>query len=830
MEIDETLTLADLKGAADRWRTAGRPDVPRARLEWAAATASGLIAGHAPVAAGPLARFCLVTKGPHLTGPRSLACVTARLLAFGVGVHGLHRVGGTGAHVAATLYPRAVRHFTHGPSTPSQWARLDERFGTPEFERIFGRPYDRSLVVPGARVIRENGLTAARLTEIWEGGRPPATREKLTARYGAPAAEFILAGRGAGDTYEWFRGPLPVGISRIGPAMTAFAMRDERLAGGAPVIVVNGHVPGLSALFTPESWVFDLGLQRGGVSIGDIRRYLAGADGRPGTCEPGSLRRDGATGDLPLSSPEPVTSRLNLVHCSDGMLAGLLEARRLTPARTGAPDLLTAALLDDGLTEPELRALVWSDPLVRPGRLDGYLSDRTAGLDLDGCLAEIRAAVPPVFGPSNGFADGVTLEVLSRALRSTGRAAPDGCDSGPRTVMAVPGDGEEEAGRAAIGQGHGGVVTPAGGTGGRFGGYHRAESDPARQKVLAPLFTVAGRRLSALDIRMANIRHWDGGDGDRVPAAMMASPTSRTALHRWRERLDAPYRTAVSIFAQHGLYRLDAALARTVARERWFDAILRDRDGRPSLKPSGTLGLFSAFVLAGLLDVWERRGVRYLAIANGDDVGFRLDPRAVGHLERHPAADALVVGVPWGWSGTVRTLRVRGDASGWAIAENGTVPPGPMPPADRAYDHGGALRIRPTLSIVESDRPAGDLFSTNQIYLRVAAVRRLLVRTEAPDPLEAVRRLTATAPAPVEEKTVPLDGATRRGRQIAQPFHAILRLLHRCDVLVGTRQVGPGVRGTHATLKRPEDVPFAQLVVDRLAAHDELAVAPAWSA
>jgi hypothetical protein len=398
--------------------------------------------------------------------------------------------------------------------------------------------------------------------------------------------------------------------------------------------------------------------------------------------------------------------------------------------------------------------------------------------------------------------------------------------------VATPGDGEEDAGRAAIGQGLVGVLTPAGGTGGRFGGYERSESDPARQKALAPLFRVAGRRMSALDIRLANIRYWDDGEGGRVPAAVLTSATSAVALDRWRAGLDHPYRKILKLFAQHGLYRLDVALAAYAAPERWFDAILRDHEGRPSLKPSGPLGLFSAFVLSGLLDDWERRGVRYLAVANADDVGFRLDPRAVGHLERHPATDALVVAVPWGWSGVVRDVRVRGDASGWAVTEGGGPVLAPVPMADRTLDTGGALRRRRgsdglTLSIVETRRPGRDLFNTGQVYLRVAALRRLLAGTGETSPLEALRRIAAAVPAPVEEKVV----AARRTRQIAQPFHALLGLLRRCDVLIGTRRLGPGVRGSYATLKRPEDVPFAQLVVDGLGRHhDELTVAPAWSA
>jgi hypothetical protein len=822
--INSDLVLADLRRASGQWQLTGRPAPTAGQLHAAVDIALGSLDGQT---SAQRARFCVVTKGPHLLGPLSLACIAARLSAFGVTVHGVRRVDGQGAEVAESLYPRAARYFHHGPTLPVLWDRLAQRFDTDDFAAIFGRRYDPSLVLAGAQVISDNNLTAGDFIPVWESGRAPATRAALVRDYGEGPAKFILDGA---ETYDWFRGVLPVGISRVGSGMTAFALRDDRLYGGAPVIVVNGHVPGLAELFTPGAWVFDLGIDGDEVRIGEVRRVLTGADSLPAKCRPGSLRRDGADGRLPLASTAEVNSRHNLVHCSDGLVAGLAEARTLAPDRS-APDRLTTELTRAGLTAPEISGIVAADPRILTDEPNGHLSDVTHGLSLTGTVRTVLRLVPPILGRANGYADGVDFDLLGRAMTRamTGAAMPVPERSGPLTMPAAPGARDEEAGRAAIGAGIVAMLVPAGGTGGRFGGYDVPETDPARQKALVPAFSVGGRRVSALDIRLANIRHWDEGVGDRVPVAVLGSPTSEAALRRWRDALGDPYGKSLRLFSQHGIYRLDKALVARNAGYSWVDAVLRDKDGRPSLKPHGGMGLFSAFMISDLLDTWERSGVSYLAVANGDDVLFRLDPGVIGHLARNPEVDAVMVAVPWGYTTTVRrgdaTVEARGDESGWSLDQTGQALADPVPAPERRYDRGGAVTATiGRLSILEGARPAGALFNTNQLYVRLSAIRRMLDETGVTDRAEAVSRIVSRLPASVEDKKIMIDGAEREARQLSQPLSGLVTLLNRCDVVTGSRRAVPGARGGYAALKQPSDARFAQLLLDSLQTHhDELA-------
>ncbi|SNT48272.1 hypothetical protein SAMN05421812_10779 [Asanoa hainanensis] len=792
-----------------------------------------MLEGEAAPADEQRARFCVVTKGPHLRNEQALACLMARLTAFGVHVRLLRRIVGTGDAIVQALYPLAVRYFDHRPTTPAQWDLLAHRFDTAEFKKIFGRRYDPDLVIPASTAIRENRLTAGDLTAIWETGRDPIHRATLVARYGATVAPFVLQGA---DSYGWFRGPLPLGISRIASSMTAFALRHERLYGGEPVILMNGHVPALAHLFAPAAWVLDLGIARHGAQIDAVRSAIAGADGRPERCLAGSIRRDAIDGRLPLASPDPVTSRNNLLHCSDGLLIGAIETRALVPEQADRGDLLTEELDRAGLTRAEIERIVLQDPRVRPRHPDGHLSDVTRGVDLDRCVAEILTAVPPIFGVENGYADGLEFDVFDRAISAAltatttvvGAARPE---PAPVTVPVRHTGRDAELGRRAIADGTVAALVPAGGTGGRFGGYGVPEADPARQKALRRAFLVSERQCSSLDIRLANLRYWADGERDRLPVAVMASPTSETALRQWRDRLDEPFRKSLRIFTQHGVYRIDRSLAADVPRRRWVDAVLRDSAGRPCLKPGGTLNLWSCFILAGLLDAWEQRGIDFLASANGDDAAYRLNPAAIGYLARHPGVDCVLVGIPWGYTATIRRrgreLPIRGDLSGWTMDEAGLPVDEPVPDAARRFDAGGAIcheighSGEPCLRIGQPPHPPQTLFNTSQLYVRLSAVRRAIERTGTTDPLGAVRRLVAGQSFAIENKTVVVDGETVDARQIHQPLHGILSWFDRCDVLTTTRRIGPTSWGSYAPLKEPTDQHFVQLLLNQLQAHGD---------
>lgn len=350
--------------------------------------------------------------------------------------------------------------------------------------------------------------------------------------------------------------------------------------------------------------------------------------------------------------------------------------------------------------------------------------------------------------------------------------------------------------------------------------------------MLAPVFRVGGRRLSAIDIRLANARYWTGDGGDPLPVAVMGSPTSEAALLRWRDRLAEPHRTSVRMFLQHGIYRLDRSLITEDARRPWVDSILRHVDGSPSLKPHGGMGVLSALVISGLFETWERDGVAFLAVANGYDALYRLDPGVIGYLKRYPDVDGVIVGIPWGFRAVIQQCRgpaeIRADESGWSINEWGN-PLSELPiPAHREYDAGGAIvRTGDRLSVFEGVRPPGSLYNTNQIYLRLTAVRRLMMATGATNPAEAMRRIVADLPSTLDDRTVMIDGSRRYACQLNQPVHGLLLLLARCGLVTATRRIGPGVRGSYAKLKHPTDVRFAQSMLDALQAteKDELVLA-----
>lgn len=804
------------------------------------------------------AQFCLVTKQPHVQTRESIIALVSRLLAFGIEVREVKELAATSA-VAETLYPAAHAHYAELPASRTTWDSIASRFDNERYAALFGERYSPEHVVCGAQAIAECGLTPAELTQLWEEGRRPVTRQALTDRYGSGPAEMVLDG---GDSYSWFRGGWPLGIHRIASGLMAFAMKHERLRDGRPVIVLNGHFPGLAELFGQGAFVVEAGLHADGTGIDEVRRWVVGHDNRPSDCLPGTIRRDAADGLFPVDADVPVDSRRNLVHCSDGLLAGMIECHALL--RHEAVDGELAERLQSlGLTADELALLVATDPVVRMLRADRRLTELTRGQTLNDCVATIARAVPPVFGRPNGFASGVSLPSLVRQLT---RLISNGGNSG--SLSSYPGpdvrllhepaieagqlaDDVEQAGLDVIGAGGVGFVVPAAGTGGRFGGYDVPESHPRRQKALVRAFTVGGAARTSLDVRLANARYWRKLTGGRVPMAVMSGPTNREAVAAWCAERHAGGAEDLYSYQQYGTYRVRAELFDQflpVNGRRWIDEILRFEDGSPDLKPPGNLGMLTCLVLSGTLSAWSSSGVEFLVIANGDDVGFRLEPKALGLLRRDAAADAVVMGAPWRLRGHVRTddgpLELRGDVTGWCIDETGAAGRLGRTPSGRwqvamdgyhgvleepSFDVGGSLcdlrtsaGWRPGVAekAPHSAFAGIPLFSTNQIYLRISALQRVVGLSAGTDPVAAVRRFAESQPFYAERKIVRHGDVQEDAVQLSQGASDVLRHMSVVPMLISRRAAGAdgsGGRGRHAVLKRPEDIAFAQLILDELA-------------
>jgi hypothetical protein len=770
------------------------------------------------------------------------------LIGFGLPINNISPLARP-ARTARTLYPKAYGSFTALPTDPTTWDAIANTFDNDHFRTIFGSAYLPSMVMTGEQAMATFKLGSAELTRIWETGYGPISEKNLIKYYGTAATQLILPEHGS---YRWFLGEWPIGIHRIESGLMAFALKHERL-GNRPLIILNGHYPGLHALFRATSTIISTGVHPDGPHIGQIRQWVIGDDNRPQACQPGSIRRDAADHKFPVDASIPVDLQMNVIHCSDGLLAGMIETYKLLDQEFPQGEL-AEQLKAHGLTAEEIGTIVTADPLIELSDGRHRLTDLTTGLAFDDGLKTVLNAVPPVFGELNGYASGIAMSTLGREFARL-RKSPETDDirshaavralSAPPLVLGeLPPDMMTE-GIRAIEEELVAMVVPAGGTGGRFGGYELPESDPRRQKALVQLFTVDGERRNALDIHAANVRFWQQQLGRSIPIAILASPTNYDALNLWSSQAGASGLEKLVVYRQFGTYRLaaDRWTAEASRDESWINSILRREDGSPALRPPGNLGVFTCLVLSGILSEWVDSGVKYLALANVSDIGYRLDPAVIGLLEANEHIDAVVAGVPWGVQGFItrdgKTEEVRGDVSGYCITEStaqGRLARNSdgswrvsglgeeMELNDPRLDVGGAVcdvrtdgGWRPGVSEPGDPERVGELlFNTNQMYLRISALDELLDFDRHSSVVNAVREFTSSQPFHVEHKRVALGRRQLNALQLSQTIGDILVGLRTHPALL-TRYAPSGELGRYAPIKRPADVQFAQIVLDRLA-------------
>lgn len=776
----------------------------RTRAEELLARARSLMTADSVTPAVEGYRALIVTKAPHTGSDHTVAAIVARCLAFELTIgRVVRRPPADAERIAHALYPDIWLNFVRLPSGNSAWSRIDQIFDNDDYKAIFGEPYRRDAVVTGYQACLDNGLTRPELMEIWQTGREPLTRATAVAAFGRPGADVIFAGRD-GDLYRWYRGTHPVGIHKIGSSLMAFSLRHERLYGGRPVIVLNGHFTLLSQRFRGVgdrgTTVIELGLDVG-PSIRDVRVRLVGAADRPAECLPGTIRRDAYDGFFLTDAPDdPVVPWANAVHASDGYLAGAIE----TAAVLGDTDndALHEKLIGLGYSRVEIEALVMTDPVVVAHGEEQRLTKRTAMLSREECLGSIGRWFPPL---GAGNSPPTSPSILSALIEAGGdgsgveldraRTEPGSRPPLPGTVRGVADlpDALRHDGEALIADGGLGLLVPLAGSGGRFGGYDVAEGRPERLKPLRTVFRVKEQAVSSMDVRAAHAHFLARRGGTRVPLLLSCS---RTTAPRVREWLTQNGDVDAEVAMVPEMYRIMVGRGEedTCSRDLGtVDNVLRDPDGTPLLKPSGSLGLLLAASHSGVLDRWRNAGVRVVAAANADDVGFRVYQHVLGMFVASPSLDAVVLTTP-----VVVDEREHGP-------------------------RGGLLRERPVRGgwsayVEEHARPSTgateEHFSTNQIYFRLDSLRRLFDGPDG-DRLDSVRR---RLPLYFEVKPVRVGERAVGALHAYQPYADVLRLLPSVVALTVRRAPGPGQAGGYAPLKSASDIPVAQSVLDAIGA------------
>lgn len=819
--------IDELQHAHAQWQLHGAESVarapepiislPRARAEEIVTQARELLVVAPTPSLGNYDSALIVTKAPHIGSDRTVAATLARCLAFGLTIERVAEQAPEDAdRIAHALYPDIWLNFVRLPSGNSVWSRIDKTFDKSDYAAIFGEPYRRDAVVTGHQACLDNKLTPNELMTIWQTGRESLTRTSAVASYGFSGAKVLFGAQGD-DTYQWYRGPFPVGIHKIGPNLMAFSLRHERLYEGRPVIVLNGHFTLLSQRFYGVggcgATVIELGLGDH-PTIRDVRLRLVGAADQPEECLPGTIRRDAYDGFFSTDAPDqPVVPWANAVHASDGYLSGAIEAAAvLGETGTGAMSRRLSGL---GYSPVEVDTLIMKDPIVLADGDEQRLTKRTAMLEREECVAAIRRWFPPLNADHSHSVSAYLLSALievgdtsrldlalDRPRREPGSRPP--VSQSVRTCGDLP-DTLSRDGQALIDAGGLGLLVPLAGSGGRFGGYDVAEGKGKRLKPLLPVFKLDGRLVSSMDVRAAHAHFLGRRIGVPVPMMLSCSSSTEPSVQEWlANKVDVEAETV----RVPEMYRIKLGHwnANVGAPDISVgDNILRDQDGVPLFKPSGSLGMLMAAAQSGVLERWQRRGVRVAVAANADDAGFRVDPRVLGMFSASPTLDAVVLTTPV------------------VVDEASTAASG---------QRGGLLRERPigdrwSAYIEEHAQPDAELrheqFNTNQIYFRVESLHRIFSNPTG-DSLDEIRQ---SLPLYFEVKQVRVGDHQVDALHAYQTFADVLRLMPSVAALsIGWMPRVNQARG-YAPLKFQSDIKAAQAVLDAIGAFgDELLFAP----
>jgi cytidylate kinase len=304
------------------------------------------------------AELVLLVKPPVASDPAAVSNIVRRIQLHGWEIARLKVFSGEyfqqHAETITDFYREASAGFHDRPPGSAVLEKIMPIYDVPAFEFLFGEAYSDALVFPAESLIARYGVSADTIAELWEFGRRDISAEQFQRWFELDAVVRDASGlrlekRGRvlivppvepardHDRWQWFNANACFSLNKIGRSRSAFAVKHPRVRDGRPTIILNGHVLGLMRLFTEtkDTVTVAMALARGAraSSIGLLRKYLSGDKSNPFRCEPGSIRRDAATGHLRLPFDHGDKAYLNglknVLHLSDSSLEGMAELSTL---------------------------------------------------------------------------------------------------------------------------------------------------------------------------------------------------------------------------------------------------------------------------------------------------------------------------------------------------------------------------------------------------------------------------------------------------------------------------------------------------------------------
>ena len=616
----------------------------------------------------------------------------------------------------ATLYKEAYEGYVSERISVDVQQNIDRIYNNESFEFFFGVPFSPEMVIPGQALKAKYNLSDREINELWKVGRPDISFGKLKSQFSIDSVEvadtgillqksgkklvlpLTVLGRDR-QSIIWFRANMCFGINKVGSGRNVFPIHHPKVNNGRPVLVVNGYLPGLINLFkeTPDTRTVAIvvrSVNSYSASWRSLREELTGDDNNPrGNTILGSIRRDAVCGEFPLPvEASEINGQKNVLHVSSGALEALSDMVGLfgmSVEHTSFGKLL----IDNGyslefikylITAPSVRIM---DDTQRTYSAHSIF-ELTRKLEPSVALAVIKKFFPPLNEDAPNTCASITFaEFLSLKRKymsgelSVEKTVVDGSDLDRpniavrifEEVMKTGGYEEtqlEEQGMQMVKDSQIAHIAPAGGTSGRFYGYNVPIPEWQKIKVIQPIWSIDGKLVSCLEIKMGYLRYLTSRQGGRIPFVVMGSGININYLAQKVEAMHMYPESDLYFYAQGEIPRLNPTIrdlkdagafkdrrkfglsedvneAQTITQ--WVQDngvagdIFRNNDGTYSGKPIGHFDIIAKLILSRRLLELAERGIEVLHIANGDDVGAILDPAKCAYLMNQRNTDILSV-------------------------------------------------------------------------------------------------------------------------------------------------------------------------------------------